>query len=508
MTNPVAQTQEEKRSVLNVRLNDFLPAPDSTWQVVVSYSEKKFLDKDNRVRRYQKFMDSDRTSLIEDKQYNDQGLMQGPYYMFDKDGHHFLTYQDGLYEGEQRVYADDGQLIKKFGAKQNCYDGAYETYYSNGQKASTLTYAAGVKIGKEQAWDQNGRLIREIDRNNSGQLNGHSREWVVGILRSDETYESGVLKQKMDYVDNRYKRVVKYNDDGTTSVENFHENGQLKERYKTVRYKNENVKNGSYESFHWNGMSYVTCNYKNDMLVGNHHIKNQNGILTFEAERNDEGKFIGVSRTYNDDGTLKKEGTYGEPGVLKQSIEHNGEERNITIYNGKSYVRETFQKDILVSRYKYDENTNERFDQKFNADGTLHQMKYHNKKGAEEYTLTNNEDGSQEIEWHKTKSTFFINKDGILLKSKKKDPSSGVSVIHTYKDNKADTTQYMVANKNKSVNYFKALKKTAISYSDKWWNLKRWGQAAAELSRNEKYVMPPEVTQVAQKYKSYTKEMS
>ena len=145
---------------------------------------------------------------------------------------------DGAYES----YYENGQLSYRTTYKAGQLDGAYESYHDNGQLCCRMTYKAGQPDGAYESYNENGQLwCRKTYK--AGQLHGAYESYNEnGQLSYRTTYKAGQR-------------------DG--AYENSHENGQLSCR-KTYK---EGQRDGAYESYHENGQLSCRTTYKNGIEV-------------------------------------------------------------------------------------------------------------------------------------------------------------------------------------------------------------------------------------------------
>ena len=105
---------------------------------------------------------------------------------------HVVNYNnDGKPNGNEKVWDDNGTLIRESNYKDGLFDGVQTRYWNNGQMAKLETYENGLENGVSKQWISNGTLVTESNYKN-GELDGIYREWSEeGILTDEAEYKEG-----------------------------------------------------------------------------------------------------------------------------------------------------------------------------------------------------------------------------------------------------------------------------------------------------------------------------
>jgi Uncharacterized protein conserved in bacteria len=122
-------------------------------------------------------------------------------------------------------------------------EGIVVEYNSSGQLRSSVPYKAGVEHGLAEAFDDLGS----------------------GLQRQTQNYKNGKLERaELFYPNSHQTQWISVFTGGRRTIEQYYENGKLKEKYQ----RNEKLqKNGPYEAYYEDGRLRKMCTYKNGDIV-------------------------------------------------------------------------------------------------------------------------------------------------------------------------------------------------------------------------------------------------
>lgn len=136
-------------------------------------------------------------------------------------GRQETNYTNGIKDGVQKYYHDNGNLAWELNYKNGVTDGASKMYYENGNLKSDVFYKDG-KIEADKGYDENGKLTSESYKEN-------------GKIIVKEYYENGNLEIELVWKDIGKPEYVKfYRKDGSLKKEIIFEDVVLEsEKIKT-----------------------------------------------------------------------------------------------------------------------------------------------------------------------------------------------------------------------------------------------------------------------------------
>ena len=157
-------------------------------------------------------------NLTGEKVYENESLVQE------------IKYAAASNEEEEFLYAEEVATYAEDGSK------AVEKYDENGELIAELAYdAEGKKLYEyelEYFYDEDGNHI-STEKREDGEL----KQEVIyeydeeGNIKTEKTYEGKKLVKEVQYAETEYfyyeAKVITYNDDGTKTVEEYDENGEL-----------------------------------------------------------------------------------------------------------------------------------------------------------------------------------------------------------------------------------------------------------------------------------------
>ena len=172
------------------------------------------------------------------------------------------NYKNGLEDGVQRYWYDNGQLKTEENYKNGKLDGVRRHWYDNGQLSEEANYKDDELDGVQRTWHENGQLTYEANYKH-GQRDGVQRHWCDnGQLRTEENYKDGKLDGVQRFwhnngqlnIEENYKddkldgiRKVWYND-GELKFELNYKNGVIVETDNDIRFRISNASNDIFYS--------------------------------------------------------------------------------------------------------------------------------------------------------------------------------------------------------------------------------------------------------------------
>ncbi|WP_195340268.1 toxin-antitoxin system YwqK family antitoxin [Fusobacterium sp. 1001295B_180824_G3] len=163
---------------------------------------------------------------------------------------YFIFNKDGLLDGENREYYEEGEIKSIFPFKNNVADGNMISYYQNGNIKEKNTYKNGIEEGESILYYENGNLKEKYFMKNE-KLDGEAVAYYEdGKIRNKSIFKDGVKLEEEIYKDNEIiKNIFKNNK--IVQQDTYSENGILKEKKHTLNngnmeyisyYKNKNIK--------------------------------------------------------------------------------------------------------------------------------------------------------------------------------------------------------------------------------------------------------------------------
>ncbi|WP_029758089.1 toxin-antitoxin system YwqK family antitoxin [Fusobacterium nucleatum] len=249
---------------------------------------------------------------------------------------YFIFNKDGLLDGENREYYEEGEIKSIFPFKNNVADGNMISYYQNGNIKEKNTYKNGIEEGESILYYENGILKEKKHTLNNGNMEYISyyknKNIKQKVLLKDET----ILKDEF-FSENGNIRKNSFLLDGKTITELFeyYPNGKLFRKISTV---NE-IPNGDLIEYYPNGNMKTKAHYINGKLNGELIVYFENGNIKEKAFTIGEN-LIGDAFEYYPSGKLKyksffkdgkREGeslSYYESGNLKQKVLYKNDVKN------------------------------------------------------------------------------------------------------------------------------------------------------------------------------------
>ncbi|MGD1845752.1 MAG: hypothetical protein ACFB10_10210 [Salibacteraceae bacterium] len=192
---------------------------------------------------------------------------------------------DGLRQGEVKLYAMEGHLKEVSNYKDDSLHGPNIYYNANGLKRAEANYEMGTLKGEVRRYYASGQL-RQIIPYSDNDANGMATYY----------YRNGDKSNEVEFKDDEYHGTFK----------SFYNNGQLKQELVFE----EGDRNGPYKTFYENGQVEAEGTYKNDKDVGVYKSYYDNGQIFTEINYDQEGNATGDVKEFSKEGELTEQFTY------------------------------------------------------------------------------------------------------------------------------------------------------------------------------------------------------
>jgi len=310
------------------------------------------------------------------------------------DGKHESFFIDGTTEllmnytadkptGEYKKFHFNGKIATKGNLINGEETGKWVYYHDNGKLEKEIEFKAGLIVGAEKIYDEEGKLSEEKLYNEKGKLEGEEKSYTKnGKIYSVSIFSNGKLKY-MKNLDSTGKVTEEYKLTKKQNVKARNENFKVS----AEGYWEEMTKNGEWKFYNEYGNISSICNYKN----GNPHGDYKNFYLSGSVNEKvsyEDGELHGYYRKYYENGKLNLEGWYqfGKKEGVWKSYHLTGKiakeefyldgntTGNIKDYNFNGKIESNYQffGDILEEITNYDTLGNVLSVDKFNkGDGKL-----------------------------------------------------------------------------------------------------------------------------------------
>lgn len=198
-------------------------------------------------------------------------------------------YKNGVMEGPSIVYFDNGEIAKTAHYVNDKLEGDMITYYPNGLKESHLIYEKGILQNEALSWYDDGGLKSK-------------KHYLYGLLNDTfsnraltEYYKGTILSEVQSFT---------YGIPSGPHIK-YHPNGR--ENYK-VNYKN-GMKVGLETSYSDKGDLIGEGEYSNGKSIGKHYLKNEEGVLIYQAHFDKKGFLKEPILTFYETGEKKEQYT-------------------------------------------------------------------------------------------------------------------------------------------------------------------------------------------------------
>lgn len=179
------------------------------------------------------------------------------------DKRHVVNYNnDGKLHGNEKVWGENGNLIREFNYKDGIFDGVQKRYFENGQISKLETYKNGLENGVSKQWIPDGTLILESNYKN-GERDGIYREWN----------EKGDLTDQISFKNGQWDGLRLMFSKGIVIGE--------------IQYK-EDKRNGLFRSFYSDGNIQAELEYKDDKLNGRKTYYKKDGTVDYVETYKDD----------------------------------------------------------------------------------------------------------------------------------------------------------------------------------------------------------------------------
>lgn len=310
------------------------------------------------------------------------------------DGNEIFRYNfDDIYEGENRLYYSNGELIIPTLYKHP-KNGVIKIYLPSGYLYMEISYKNNLKDGMTKCYFKDSKQIDWKQNYTKDKLNGITKSYLRnGILLKEETFvngvkqgwdnsyneEDGYLETKEMYANNKKNgKALKYYPNGQIKHEAYFKNdkqtGETKQYYETgeleliAEWKNDKPY-GKRITFYKNGNKRAETIIKNNIYVAEDRLYYENGKIKAILPAYDDG----ISVSYFKNGKVKQTTTYKKGkkhgkatafycnGTVSEILEFNNDKRtgkDIGYYKNGEIHYECNYKNGLRDGYSfyYDKN--------------------------------------------------------------------------------------------------------------------------------------------------------
>lgn len=227
-----------------------------------------------------------------------------------------LNYKDGMQEGEQIYFSDDGKINERTHFKSDKKNGSATFYYDNGNQAAVYQYVDDILEGNFTTFYLLGGKQCEGSYSQDKLTGKHTCYYTNGIISSQKNFANDLYDGKIIY----------FYDNGDTSA---------------IEHYTAGVMNGVVKKFLPMHQQIYLANVENDNIITStnyyYNGKVENELTTIKGEK----KQI----SYYENGKIKNE-TY---------VKKNGEDYNIKYFDrtGKLWSEEVYEKNILKKTLLY-----------------------------------------------------------------------------------------------------------------------------------------------------------
>lgn len=202
--------------------------------------------------------------------------------------------EKGLPSGNWKNYYETG-ILKSEGEKSAGRSTGVWTFYSpEGIVEKKISYRENLKNGSYQQFDSTGRLVLESFYRNDT-LEGVSRAWRNGRLRSESKYTAGQKNGEEKIFDEADGRVVE-------TI--YYSNNEPESRTALNRTDPQKRKTGLWRTFYPDGKIRTECVYAADTVKGTCKEWNEKGILVQDRGSATYKEVVEVSQAFHPNGKL------------------------------------------------------------------------------------------------------------------------------------------------------------------------------------------------------------
>ncbi len=268
---------------------------------------------------------------------------------------------------EYRIFYGNKNYREIVRLKQGAKHGKQETYYTDGNKATSEEFQNGHLDGTSLSWDNQGALNEKKNYKydtikKQSFLNGEYVQYVNNKIRKRINYKLGKKNGKYSeyYANAVLKTKCSYEEDQLIGIkEDYNNTGQLLIKSNYVNSQSNGSKesclDGGYSAYSSEGVLIISGNYSNNKKTGVWLEYTNKGFLSSQVEYKN-GKRYGVATYYYDNGKLKSKNTFYEEILINNKTMRGVYDNEKTDYysTGKIQWIENYKmglKDGLFERY-------------------------------------------------------------------------------------------------------------------------------------------------------------
>ena len=237
---------------------------------------------------------------------------------------YFIFNKNGLLDGENREYYEEGDIKSIFYFKNNVVDGTSISYYQNGNIQEKNTYKNGEENGEGILYYENGNIKEKYFMKND-KLDGEATAYFEdGKIRNKSIFKDGVKLEEETYKDDEIRK-------------NIFKNGEIIQqdiysKNRILKAKKFFLENGKMKiiSYYENGSKQEEAFVINELLDGEALAYYPSGKLR-EKDFFKNGKREGEAIIYYENGNVKQ----------KSLFKNDKREGDLFIYYPSSKLRQT-----------------------------------------------------------------------------------------------------------------------------------------------------------------------
>lgn len=272
-----------------------------------------------------------------------------------------------LFEGESKVWDEEGHLIAIIHYEKGALQGLSNYYYPNGQPWKSVPYERDLIEGEMLVYNENGELSQKIPFKkgvSSGVAVGH---WTKDLLWYEEHYQEGLLFKALYYdptgkltseikngegtlalfVNAHLESLIQYkNGKPEGEVKLFDSNGKVN---KIFSIKDEKKHGEEWQYFPNTEQAKLLVSWYEDHIQGLVKTWYENGMLESQREMSNNKKH-GLSFAYYKDGQLMFMEEYDHDKLMRGSYFKKGEKLPVskienghgvaTLYNAEGHLNQ------------------------------------------------------------------------------------------------------------------------------------------------------------------------
>lgn len=205
--------------------------PNQTFARFLLYGEGEFVDnKREGLWKFYAIQDQTFQKILQKEVSFVHGEKTGHYKYFYPSGNISVEgeYANNQYEGETKIYYEDGNLYGSIFFSQDLKTGHHHYYHHNGKLKMEHSFVNDVQDGFYQSFYSNGN-VKESCAYSNGQQNGSYKYYYEnGVLWTEKEYKDGLLMNVIGSYDNSGKERNKGSlKNGNGTVNHYTEEGKL-----------------------------------------------------------------------------------------------------------------------------------------------------------------------------------------------------------------------------------------------------------------------------------------